>query len=179
MRNHLLTGGLAFQINACSALSIAWSALLIACSALMTACGAPVATSNSRGTSACAGAGAPHRAYVVVQHQSGATMQSCVGFGGGFIDGQTLMDRSGIQYEAHALSSGKAVCQVDFEPRHFSQCFPANQPYWALFIECGGKWSGAPGGFAEVQLRDREAIGWHYVGALDPLPAPPPPARKA
>ena len=174
MRNRLFTGGLPFQSIACSALSIA-------CSALIAACGAPAATSTStnRGTSACADAGAPHRAYVVVQHQSGATMQSCVGFGGVFIDGQTLMDRSGIQYEAHALSSVKVICQVDFEPRQFTQCFAANQPYWALFIESGGKWSSAPGGFAEMQLHDQEAIGWHYVGALDPLPAPPPPARKA
>ncbi|HYR50626.1 MAG TPA: hypothetical protein VES90_10610 [Candidatus Eisenbacteria bacterium] len=165
MRNHLLTGGIAF--------------LLIACSALIAACGAPVATSNHQSSSACSDAGAPHRAYVVVQHQSGATMQSCVGFGGVFIDGQTLMDRSGIQYEAHAVSSGKVVCQVDFEPRQFSQCFPANQPYWALFIESGGKWTSAPGGFTQVQLHDKEAIGWHYVGALDPAPSPPPLAKKA
>ena len=165
MRNHLLTGGIAF--------------LLIACSALIAACGAPAATSNHQGSSACSDAGAPHRAYVVVQHQSGATMQSCVGFGGVFIDGQTLMDRSGIQYEAHAVSSGKVVCQVDFEPRQVSQCFPANQPYWALFIESGGKWTSAPGGFTQVQLHDKEAIGWHYVGALDPAPSPPPLAKKA
>jgi hypothetical protein len=159
MRNHLLSGGLTLL--------------------LVAACGAPVATPTNAGNLACSGASNTHRAYVVVQHQSGASMQSCVGFSGGFIDGQTLMDRSGIQYQANTISSGKVVCQVDFEPRQFSQCFPANQPYWALFIESGGKWISAPGGFSDVKLQDREALGWHYVGALDPSPAPPPLAIKA
>jgi hypothetical protein len=157
MRNHLLSGGM----------------MLV----LVAACGACAA--HSTGTSsACVGANA-HRAYVIVEHQSGATMQNCVGFSGDFIDGQTLMDRSGVQYEAHSVTSGKVVCQVDFEPKQFSQCFPANQPYWALFIESGGKWTNAPGGFTEVRLHDTEAIGWHYVGATDPSPAPPPLAKKA
>jgi hypothetical protein len=158
MRNHLLSGGLTLI--------------------LVAACGAPVATSTSSSSSACAGANNSHRAYVVVEHQSGATMQNCVGFSGDVIDGQTLMDRSGIQYEAHSVSSGKVVCQVDFEPKQFSQCFPANQPYWALFVESGGKWTSAPGGFSDVRLHDREALGWHYVGAMDPSPAPPPLAKK-
>jgi hypothetical protein len=172
MRNHLLSGGHTFLQNACSA-------LIIGCSALVAACGAPAATSTNSTSSACAGASNAHRAYVVVQHKSGASMQSCVGFSGGFIDGQTLMDRSGIQYEANSIGSGKVVCQVDFEPRQFSQCFPANQPYWALFIESGGRWISAPGGFSDVKLHDREAIGWHYVGAMDPAPAPPPLANKS
>ena len=145
---------------------------------LIAACGASVSTSTGT-SSACVGANAPHRAYVIVEHESGATMQNCVGFSGDFIDGQTLMDRSGIQYEAHSVTSGKVVCQVDFEPKQFSQCFPANQPYWALFIESGGKWTSAPGGFTEVRLHDTEAIGWHYVGATDPSPAPPPLAKEA
>jgi hypothetical protein len=158
MGNHLLSGGM----------------MLV----LVAACGACAAPSTGTST-ACVGANAPHHAYVIVEHQSGATMQNCVGFSGDFIDGQTLMDRSGIQYEAHSVSSGKVVCQVDFEPKQFSQCFPANQPYWALFIESGGKWINAPGGFTDVRLRDAEAIGWHYVGATDPSPAPPPLAKKA
>jgi len=123
MRNHLLTGGLGLI--------------------LVAACGAPIATSNTSSSSACVGASNPHRAYVIVEHRSGATMQNCVGFSADFIDGQTLMDRSGIQYQANTITSGKVVCQVDFEPKNFSQCFPANQPYWALFIESGGRWTSA------------------------------------
>lgn len=93
------------------------------------------------------------------------------------IDGQTLMDQSGVQYQAHPLSTGKAVCQVDNEPQEFSQCFPPKQPYWALFVETGGKWASAGGGFTDLKLHDAEALGWHYVAATDPAPAPPPLAR--
>lgn len=93
------------------------------------------------------------------------------------IDGQTLMDQSGVEYQAHSLSHGKAVCQVDSEPAEFSQCFPPQQPYWALFIESSGKWASATGGFTEAKLHDGDALGWHYVAAADPSPAPPPLAQ--
>lgn len=106
-------------------------------------------------------------------------MERCVGFTGASIDGQTVMDRSGIQYETQSISSGKVVCQVDLEPRQYTQCFPQNRPYWALFIESGGHWSSAPGGYTDVQLRDKEAIGWRYVQPGNAAPAPPPLAREA
>jgi hypothetical protein len=94
------------------------------------------------------------------------------------ISGQTLMDQSGVQYQAHALSTGEAVCQVDNEPEQVSQCFPPQQPYWALFVETRGNWvSGDAGGFTEAKLYDGDALGWHYVPAADPAPAPPPLAR--
>ncbi len=97
-----------------------------------------------------------------------------MGFNGPMIDGQALMDQSGVQYQAHALSAGKAVCQVDNEPTQFSQCFPPRQPYWALFVESSGRWASATGGFTEANLHDGDALGWHYVVAADLSPAPPP-----
>ncbi len=84
------------------------------------------------------------------------------------------MDQSGIQYGAHTLTSGKAVCQVDHEPPQYSQCFPQNQPYWALFVETNGKWASAAGGITDTKLHDADALGWHYVLANDSSPAPPP-----
>ncbi len=145
---------------------------------LVAACSSPRATSSAAQVISCTNAGAPHHAYVVVQHLSGASLQRCVGFNGAMIDGQALMDQSGVQYQAHALSAGKAVCQVDNEPAEVSQCFPPQQPYWALFVETGGKWvSGDAGGFTEAKLHDGDALGWHYVAASDRSPAPPPPAH--
>jgi hypothetical protein len=142
---------------------------------LVAACSSPRATSSAAQVVSCANASEPHHAYVVVQHLSGASLEGCVGFNGATIDGQTLMDQSGVQYQAHALSTGKAVCQVDNEPAQFSQCFPPQQPYWALFVESGGKWvTGDAGGFTEAKLHDGDALGWHYVAATDPSPAPPP-----
>ena len=56
--------------------------VLVACGgAVLVACGGgatnqPAAVS----TPTCVNASAPHKAYVVVQHQSGATTYGCVGF---------------------------------------------------------------------------------------------------
>lgn len=140
---------------------------------LMAGCSAPSTTTAANPVS-CVDAGASHHAYVVVQHLSGAWFERCVGFTDAQIDGQAVMDRSGIQYQARSVSAGKVVCQIDQEPLSFSACFPQKQPYWALFIESGGHWSNAPGGMNDVRLHDGDALGWHYVRADDPAPAPPP-----
>ena len=142
---------------------------------LIVACGGSSPTSSAN---SCANAGAPHRAYVVVQHLSGASVQKCVGFAGDTIDGQTLMDQSGIEFQSQTFSFGKGACQVDNEPAQFSTCFPANQPYWALFVESNGVWTLATGAFDKTNLHDKEALGWHYVQPTDPSPAPPPPAKQ-
>src|SRR5216684_3027984 len=76
------------------------------------------------------------------------------------------------------VNSGKAVCQVDNEPKQFSECFPQNQPYWALFVETRGAWTSSAGGFTDARLHDTEALGWHYVPSTDPSPGPPPLAEQ-
>jgi len=105
---------------------------------------------------------------------SGTSLQKCVGFDGDTIGGQALMDQSGIEYQAQTFSFGKAVCQVDNEPAQYSECFPQNKPYWALFVDAGGTWASATNGYTDVKLHDKEALGWHYVQQTDPSPAPPP-----
>lgn len=140
------------------------------CLLLLVGCGSQATPATKTGCDAST----PHHAYVVVQHLNGASIQRCVGFSGAYIDGQTIMDRSGIEYETRTVSSGKVVCQVDLEPTQFSECFPQNRPHWALFVESGGHWSSAPGGYTDVQLHDGDSLGWHYVWASDASPAPPP-----
>lgn len=139
--------------------AVVWGAIGL----LLTACG-----------SQC---GSAHHAYVVVQHLTGSWFDRRVDFSGQEIDGITLMDRSGIEYSAANVSSGKAVCQVDNEPATFASCFPLNKPYWALFVMSGGTWKSATGGVSDVQLHDGDAIGWHYVPAGSTSPAPPPSPR--
>jgi hypothetical protein len=141
---------------------------------VIAACGGSTPTSQATPTSSCANGGAAHHAYVVVQHLSGATLQKCVGFAGDTINGQALMDQSGVEYQAQTFSFGKAVCQVDNEPTSYPKCFPDKQPYWSLFVETGGAWASAANGYTTVNLHDKEALGWHYVQATDPSPAPPP-----
>ncbi|TMC51782.1 MAG: hypothetical protein E6J20_14695 [Chloroflexi bacterium] len=145
---------------------------------LLAACGSQPSASPVAATIQCTNTGAPHHAYVVVQHMSGAWMERCVGFAASFIDGQTVMDQSGIEYQAEPVGSGKVVCQVDQEPAQFSQCFPQNRPYWALFIASRSSWSSAGGGYTDVTLHDGEALGWRYVNAADPKPLPPPMPRR-
>jgi hypothetical protein len=142
---------------------------------VIAACGG---SSPASPTSSCANAGAPHHAYVVVEHLTGTSVQKCVGFTGDTIDGQALMDQSGVEFQTQTFSFGKGVCQVDNEPAQFSVCFPPNQPYWSLFIETGGAWVLAAGAYDKADLHDKEALGWHYVQASDPSPAPPPLAKQ-
>jgi hypothetical protein len=152
--------------------------LALVLTSAIAACGGSPATANPSPASSCVNASAPHHAYVVVEHLSTTAVQKCVGFSTDTIDGKTLMDQSGIQYQAQTFSFGSAVCQIDNEPQQFTQCFPQNQPYWALFIESGGQWATAQNGYTQALLHDKDALGWHYVQATDPSPAPPPPAKE-
>ena len=152
--------------------------LALALISAIAACGGSPAQANPTPTSSCVNASASHHAYVVVEHLTGASVQKCVGFTTDTIDGKTLMDLSGIQYQAQTFSFGSAVCQIDREPQQFTQCFPQNQPYWALFTQSGGQWTTAPNGYTQTVLHDKDALGWHYVRATDPSPAPPPPAKE-
>ena len=141
---------------------------------VIAACGGSTPTSQPSPTNSCVNAPAAHHAYVVVQHLSGATLQKCVGFSGDTIDGEALMAQSGVEYQAQTFSFGKAVCQIDNEPTSYPKCFPDNKPYWSLFTETGGAWASAANGYTTINLHDKEALGWHYVQATDPSPAPPP-----
>jgi hypothetical protein len=144
------------------------------------ACGSSSAPSASgTPTPACVNASAPHHAYVVVEHLSGKSVQKCVGFAGDTLGGQALMDQSGISFQTQTFSFGKAACAVDNEPATFTQCLPANAPYWALFVETGGTWATAQTGYTDVTLHDKDALGWHYVPASDATPAPPPLANES
>lgn len=154
-----------------------WASATLA--SFVVACGTSSPTAIATPSPTCANASAPHHAYVVVQHLSGASLQGCVGFTGDTIDGKSLMDQSGITYQTQTFSFGLGVCAVDNEPAQFSQCFPQGQPYWALFIESAGAWTQAQVGFDQEKLKDTEALGWRYVPAADQTPSPPPPAKES
>jgi hypothetical protein len=150
-------------------------ALLVgAVSAVTVACGgsgSPTAGTSPANT--CVNASAPHHAYVLVEH-AGATspLQKCVGFSGDTIDGQSLMDQSKIEYQTQTFSFGKAVCQVDNEPRQYASCFAASGPNWLLFVDTNGTWAMAQTGYTQVTLHDKDALGWIYTA--DQSPSPPP-----
>jgi hypothetical protein len=146
---------------------------------IITACGSSSAATSTTSGTTCVNASAAHRAYVVVQHLNGTSLQKCVGFDGATIDGKTLMDKSGVTYKTQSFSFGLGMCAIDSEPKTFSECFPKNAPYWSLWVEASGQWSLAPTGFADTKVGDKEALGWRYTQPTDPSPAPPPLAKES
>ena len=146
---------------------------------VISACGSTSPTATATPSPTCVNASAPHHAYVVVQHLTGASLQGCVGFTGDTIDGKSLMDQSGIPYQTQTFSFGLGVCAVDNEPAQFSECFPKDKPYWSLFIESAGAWTPAQVGFDQEKLKNADALGWRYVPSTDQSPSPPPLAKEA
>jgi hypothetical protein len=137
-------------------------------------------TAVSPTTAACVNAGATSKAYVVVDHGGGRSSQRCVGFDGEQITGEDLMTRSGVQFQAQTFSGiGKAVCQLDNEPAQFTECFPKDKPYWALYVSHdGGTWEQPQTGYTGVTLKNGDALGWEYESATASPPPPPPPTPK-
>jgi len=149
---------------------------LLAIAILLTACGGATAP-PAAATSTCVNAQAAHKAYLVVTHLDGRSVQKCVGFASDQLNGEDLMKQSGIEFQSQAFSFGKAVCQIDNEPDSFSECFPKDKPFWALFTEtAGGSWTGAQVGYTAVNLKSGEAMGWRYASpTASPAPTPAPP----
>lgn len=139
-------------------------------------CGGSSNPGSSSQTSNCVNPTAAHRAYVMVEHSSMSTIQKCVGFSGDTIDGQSLMDQSGIKYQSQDFggSLGKAMCSIDNEPAHYDKCFSDSGPWWLLFVETNGQWVQAPTGYAKVTLHNKEALGWVFTAAASPVPPPTP-----
>ena len=92
--------------------------------------------------------------------------------------GFVLVDALASKWGVRETAAGKAVCQVDLEPRQYSECAPPNGPRWALYIESQGRWSKAPAGYTDIQLGDGDALGWRYVRAEDQAAGPPPLPRR-
>jgi hypothetical protein len=158
--------------------------LLAACGEAQ--CGGAPSSSAPKSTAAashisCSDASAPHHAYVVVQHMSGSWIQACVGFAPDYLDGQTLMDRSGIQYVAQPDGSARVACRIDGEPTKIGACATQEhdtQAHWALFVEARGRWSKATSDFAGLEVFDSDVMGWRFVPAGTTTPAPPPQPRE-
>jgi hypothetical protein len=145
--------------------------------AVVDACGGATASNApaASGTT-CINAKAAHKAYVVVTHLDGKSVERCVGFDGDQINGDDLMTQSGLQVQAQQFSFGKAICQIDQEPASFTDCFPKNQPYWSLYTEtAGGPWQQAQTGYTAINLKSGDGLGWRYTpAAASPAPLPSP-----
>jgi hypothetical protein len=156
-------------IAASATLALLIGAVTVACGSS----GSPSAATSPANT--CVNASAPHHAYVIVVHAGAAkALQKCVGFSGDTIDGQTLMDQSKVEYQTQTFSFGKAVCQVDSEPKQYTDCFAKSGPNWLLFVDANGTWAMAQTGYTQVTLHDKDALGWIYTAEQSPSPPPMP-----
>lgn len=144
---------------------------------IVAACGGSAGTGaqSPAPQAACVNAKAAHHAYVVVEHMDAKETQKCVGFDGASIGGEQLMKDSGVELQSQTYSFGKAVCQLDNEPKSFTECLPKNAPYWSLFVyQKQGGWQTPQTGYTGVQVQDGGALGWRYVSATEASPSPPP-----
>ena len=112
------------------------------------------------------------RAAIVVQHADGSLITSCVSFDGDEIDGEDLLNQSGINYMADfGNSMGSILCSIegkgcDFpNEKCFCQCSqPGSCAYWSYFIkdESGG-WIYAPIGARLRKVHDGDVDAWIWV----------------
>ncbi len=101
----------------------------------------------------CAGAG-PHHAALVVEHGDGSVVTRCVAFDTASVTGEWLLNTSGLAWSGQTFGAfGEAVCALDGEPAHYSDC-PGKDEYWAVFVARGG---GGGGGVAARQRRHLDA----------------------
>ncbi len=138
---------------------------------LLAGCGATSAAVGPNHTT-CGGSG---QADVVVELGNGHVVRSCVPVGAAGVGAETLMRRSGIEFALQHFSYGDAVCQIDQDPRSYSQCFGSGQPYWALYTWAGkGPWRSATTGISDIRVKPGGALGWHF-GTGTPAAPPKPP----
>jgi hypothetical protein len=110
----------------------------------------------------CAGAG-PNHSTLVVTHADGSTVTRCVAFTADSINGQQLLDTSGIKWSGQSFSFGEAVCAIDGEPAAYTECLGKDN-YWAAFTAgSDGTWQLAMVGISDITLHDGEAEGFRYV----------------
>lgn len=145
----------------------------ICCALFLAGCGG--AQASTTGSATCSGS-SPH-AEVVVELGSGKVIDRCVDFKGRELAGEAALKRSRIEFATQHFSFGDAVCQIDNDPRTYSDCFGTGQPYWELFLWSGkGPWKEAQTGISEVELKSGNALGWRLVpaqGNTSPPPRPP------
>jgi hypothetical protein len=114
---------------------------------------------------------------LVVEHADSSVIGLCIGFDGGSITGEQILQASGLHYATQSYGSlGDAVCQIDGEPASYGSCLPASGSYWAMFVSRGGGgWQVADHGISSETFADGDAEGFRYdaQNGAEPAPASP------
>ena len=88
---------------------------------LVSACGGGGGGSGASPGVTCSGQG--HSVEVVVELGDHRVVDRCVGFKGTEITGQTTLHRSGIEFATEHFSFGDAVCQIDHDPKSYTDVY--------------------------------------------------------
>lgn len=109
----------------------------------------------------------PHRAGLVVIHESGEVITRCVEFSEETIDGIELLERSGLDVVISPYAGmGSAVCAIDGQGCSagedcFCQCRASPCRYWAYsYRQPDGSWVVSGLGGAARELEDGDVDAW-------------------
>jgi len=142
-------------------------------SAALAGCGTATNSAAGTGGTQCGSGG--QKVEVVVEFANKNVDESCVTFKGTDLAAETAMKRGAFEFAAKKFSFGDAICQIAHQPKAFTSCFASGQPYWALFVWSGkGPWRAAQVGVSEVNLKQGDALGWHYGSGTPGAPPKPP-----
>lgn len=116
--------------------------------------------------------GVEGRAAILVQHSDGETTTACVSFEGEEIDGEELLNQSGVPYVADLGNSmGSILCSIEGDGCNFpsEKCFcqcsdPGSCAYWSYFVKGeNGDWVYAPVGARMREVHDGDFDAWVWV----------------
>lgn len=139
----------------------------------------PTAAVSGAGAS-CSGVSGAHHVRVVVEASPSKIVSSCVGFSTPTLSAVKALEKSKIELgtQNYGGSLGLAVCQADDVPAHYTQCFPTDAPYWAVFTSSdGAAWAAAQVGLSQITVDPGDSVGLRYdpaSGTAAPPPAPSP-----
>ncbi len=113
-----------------------------------------------------------HKAGVVVVHADGSVRQACVRFPEAQINGETLLERAGLNPSVDATNPmGALVCSIEGQGCKFPSepCFCScaklgTCSYWGYFTQDqSGTWTYAPQGASARVVHDGDLDGWIWL----------------
>jgi hypothetical protein len=122
-----------------------------------------------------------NQAGVVIRHGDGRVVTACVSFDEPQITGIQLLQRSGLDLNVEASSTGAGVCRLDGEgcsvPQQscFCQCEGATCNYWSYWQLHAEGWQYSNFGASGSEIKPGQVDGWAWgAGATEGTNGKPP-----
>ena len=122
-----------------------------------------------------------NQAGIVVRHGDGRVVTACVTFDEPQLSGIQLLQRSGLDLNVEASSTGAGVCRLDGEgcsvPQQscFCQCTGATCNYWSYWQLSTDGWQYSNFGASGSEIKPGQVDGWAWGdGSMDSTNGKPP-----